>query len=91
MCLMTHRPLKKINRSPDVLIFGFTIFVFICFVFYNRLKLNDYTPIIQPKMSDNLYLFSEILLVFIIPMYITTILIEPGILKQRFDLIILTD
>lgn len=34
LCLMKHRPLKKITKSPTVLLVGLCVFLLICWSFY---------------------------------------------------------
>jgi hypothetical protein len=88
MCLMTHRPLKKVTRSPWVLLTGVLVFTLICFVFYYGMRgRRDFLP----TLHDKLYLTSYILVGLIAPTYLLAVSLNPGRLARRFDFLYLVD
>jgi len=88
MCLMTHRPLKKVTRSPWVLLTGVLVFTLICFVFYYGMRgRRDFLP----TLHDKLYLTSYILVGLITPTYLLAVSLNPGRLARRFDFLYLVD
>jgi len=85
MCLMRHRPIKKVKRSSAVLLYGLAMFILISFAFYwgmwdNRNKL-------LPKLHYSLYMASKILILLLMPTYLLSVFIQPGTLERKFDFI----
>lgn len=71
MCLMRHRPIKKVKKSSTILLFGVAIFILISFAFYwgmwdNRNKL-------LPELHYILYMSSKILLLLLMPAYLLSV------------------
>lgn len=91
MCLMKHRPLKKVQKSPKVLIFGLILFFSMCFSFFFEIEIRDKRVDFLPNLHNSLYLASKILVLLVIPSFLLAVCLEPGTLKKRFDFIWLSD
>jgi hypothetical protein len=87
---MKHRPLKKVKKSPKVLLYGVLLFISICVAFYWGLWDEKYNKIL-PLLHDSCYKASYILILILFPMYLLSAFVEPGNLKKNFDFIWLVD
>ncbi len=89
LCLMKHRPLKKITKSPTVLLVGLFAFLLICWSFYWGMW--DGRKRLMPQLHDALYLLSECLIGLVLPAYLLAVCLEPGKLQPKYDFIWLVD
>jgi len=89
MCLMTHRPLKKVRRSPWVLLIGLIMFILICVVFYYGMQRR--TDVWGKSISDKLYFTSYILIGLIAPTFVLAVSMNPGRITRKFDFLYLVD
>ncbi len=71
MCFMTHRPIKKVKRSVNVLLFGLAVFMLILFTFYWGMW--DDRNKLLPDLHKILYMTSKILLLLLIPTYLISV------------------
>ena len=85
---MRHRPIKKINRSPYILILGVAVNLIIVSLFYGTLNLFDKTDGWRFPGFHFFLLYASIFFFGIsVPTFIISSTMEPGYLKKKYDFV----
>ena len=89
MCMMKHRPLKKVKKGYTVLITGILLFAAMCVSFYYGMY--DGRKEILPWLHTSCYIASYVLCCFLIPAYLMACILNPGRPEKKYDFVELVD
>lgn len=87
---MKHRPLKKVTKSPTILLCGVFVFFLICVTFYYGMH-HDSRKKVLPRLHDVLYRVSYVLCALIVPTYLLAVSLNPGVVENKYNFIELVD
>lgn len=97
-CLMRHRPLEKVKRNPSIMIYGLITNLIVMTLYYWGLYQESQDDagdhehdVIFPAVHGILWLSSVLLLTLTLPIYMLSIVLNPGRIKSKFDFIMLVE
>jgi uncharacterized protein involved in cysteine biosynthesis len=76
--MQTHRPIKKVSRTPSILIMGVGLNVSVILIFYWGLEEFTMTPKLLPFMHQVLLWLSVIMLILVVPSVMISVALNPG-------------
>ncbi len=92
ICLMKHRPIKQMKKSPYILILGISINVAIIVVFYGFYNVFTKTDsFLAPKIHYTFLYLSAFFIMLAAPAFFIAAALDPGYLKKKYDYVQLVD
>jgi hypothetical protein len=87
MCLMRHRPIKKVSKSFWLPFLGCLVNLAIAFLFYYTLRIMFINPDLLPRLHDTFVWSSLIFFSILTPSFILSMALEPGFLSKKYDFV----
>ena len=87
LCLMRHRPIKKVRKNPAILILGVVVNFVVAYLFYYTLKVFWITPNFAPFFHKFFTYGSAVCFLILVPSFVMSIVMDPGYLRKTYDYI----
>lgn len=87
MCLMRHRPIKKVSKSFWLPFIGCLVNLTIAFLFYYTLRIMFIKPDLLPRFHDTFVWSSLMFFCILTPSFILSMALEPGFLSKKYDFV----
>ena len=84
---MRHRPIKKVRKSPIILIVGVLVNLVVAYLFYYTLRIFWIDPTIAPFFHVIFTWGSAICFILLIPSFVMSAVMDPGYLQKKYDFI----
>jgi hypothetical protein len=85
LCFMRHRPIKKVKKSPWVLIMGVIANLIIAYLFYYTLRIMFIQVALFPYLHHVLVWTSVLMFSLMLPTFLCSAVMEPGFLIKEKD------
>lgn len=85
LCLMRHRPIKKVKKSLWVLFMGVLVNLAVVYLFYYELEMFFLHPQLLPLMHYILVIFSLVCFLFFVPTFVMASVMDAGHLEKKED------
>jgi hypothetical protein len=82
---MRHRPIKKVSKSPYLLILAILINLVVAYLFYIELNVVKSPPTLWPEFHYVFVYTSLAAFVFIVPTFVLSAAIDPGYLVRKYE------